>query len=111
MKGYIMLSEGRSGSNWLGSMANNTEMMGHLNEWLGREYFERDFKEYSADEVFDQVMQNARTENDRLAIKIFPRHIYTVYQNLGFDFIRRCMQEHETKVILLKRRDSLAQAI
>ena len=111
MKGYILLSEGRSGSNWLSSMANNSKVMGQCSEWLGREYFDKDLREFGEDEFFDVVLEKAKTDNDRFAIKIFPRHVHSIYLNIGFDFIHKCMQEHETKLVVLKRRDTLAQAI
>ena len=111
MKGYILLSEGRSGSNWLSSMSNNTKRMGRCTEWLGREYFDREFKTFSEKEFIAAVFENAVTQNDRFAIKIFPRHLYSVYMNVGFDFLRKCLEEHDTKLMLLKRRDTMSQAI
>ncbi len=111
MKGYIMLSEGRSGSNWLGSMANKTKKLGHMTEWLGQEYFDKKIDQYTVDEFVGMVMGKAVSENGRFAIKIFPRHIHYVNAHLGFDFIRKCMDEHETKLIFLTRRDTFAQAI
>lgn len=111
MKGYIMLSEGRSGSNWLGSMANKTGQMGYLSEWLGSEYHDKKISAYSADEFFDAVMEKAQSKNGRFAIKVFPRHLHNIYRNLGFDFIRRCLREHDTKLVLLTRQDTIGQAI
>ena len=111
MKGYIMLSEGRSGSNWLGSMANTTKKLGHMTEWLGKEYHDKNIDQYTVDEFVGMVMGKAVSENGRFAIKIFPRHIHYVNSRLGFDFIKKCIAEHETKVIFLTRRDTFAQAI
>ncbi len=111
MKGYIMLSEGRSGSTWLGSLANSTRRMGHLDEWLGEEHHDREIATLTPQELVAEVMKRATTENGRFAVKLFPRHLHHVHLNLGFDFIRRCMQEHETSLVLLTREDRLAQAI
>jgi LPS sulfotransferase NodH len=106
-----MLSEGRSGSTWLASLANNTGQMGNCSEWLGSEKYEKKLSEFDPGEFFALALERARTPNDRFAIKIFPRHIYEINKKLGFDFIRRCREEHDTTIVVLRRRDRLRQAV
>ena len=57
------------------------------------------------------VLARSRTENDRFAVKVFPRHLYLVSDTYGFDFIDRLMKEHDTKLIFLRRNDRVRQAV
>lgn len=111
MKGYIVLTEVRSGSNWLTSLANSTGTMGNSGEWLGYERLPKPYYRYKANELYDYIMRKSRTENDRFAIKMFPRHIQSLQRDFGFDFVLKCLKEHDVKIVVLVRRDRLGQAI
>lgn len=111
MKGYIVLTEVRSGSNWLTSLASSTGTMGNSGEWLGFERLPKPYYRYKPDELYAYIMQKACTENGRFAIKIFPRHIQSVQRNFGFDFVLKCLKEHDVKIVVLTRQDRLGQAI
>ena len=111
MQGYLVLSEARSGSSWLTAMANNTGVLGNCAEWLQPSHLEKPFAEYDADSHFQMIMRESATENGRFAAKIFPAELFRVHCELGYDFVHRCRQEHEVSVVLLRRKDTLAQAI
>lgn len=111
MKGYLLLTEARSGSNWLGSLANNTGRMGRLDEWLDPNILGVEPLEISGPDLFDRVIAAGRSDNERFAIKIFPRHLHRVQETYGFDFIAECQKRYETSLVLLERRDRLRQAI
>jgi LPS sulfotransferase NodH len=108
MNGYLMLTEGRSGSSWLGSLTNASGIMGSSSEWLS----DPSLREVSnSAEFFSRVLSKASTPNGCFAVKVFPRHLYATNYKHGFDFIRRCMAEHDTKIIVLFRKDRVRQAI
>lgn len=111
MKGYLVLCEGRSGSNWLGSMANNTGLMGYCNEFLGFEYLDRPYQEYTTDQFHSHVMQSGCTPNGRFATKVFPRHLKNIRDTFKYDFVQKCVLENGIKVIVLLRRSTINQAI
>ncbi|MDN5928930.1 MAG: Stf0 family sulfotransferase [Hyphomicrobiales bacterium] len=108
MNGYLMLTEARSGSSWLGSLTNASGAMGNSSEWLSEPGL-RDV--HDGTEFFSRVLSKASTPNGCFAVKIFPRHLYETTHKYGFDFIRRCMAEHDTKIIVLFRKDRVRQAI
>lgn len=110
-KGYIMLSVGRSGTNWLKSISNATGRMGVTGEWLGFEKLEKPLRTYNAQSYYEQVMQHASTPNGRFSIKIFPRHLRLAQARFSFDFIQKCAQENDVKFILVTREDRFGQAI
>jgi len=110
-KGVIILSVGRSGTNWLKTIGDATGEMGISSEWLGFEFLKKPWQQYSAQSYYDHVMQSASTPNGRFSLKIFPRHLRHTQACFGFDFIRKCVQEHDVKFYLLTRDDRLGQAI
>jgi LPS sulfotransferase NodH len=111
MNGYLMLTEGRSGSSWLSSLANSTGRLGNSSEWIDRKVLGVRLESLSAGEFFRLVLDRAKSDNDRFAVKLFPRHIYLANQLYGFDFIRRCLDEHSTRLVVLRRNDRVRQAI
>jgi LPS sulfotransferase NodH len=106
-----MLTEGRSGSNWLGTLANSTGQMGNLEEWIGPNYLGTKLKNLGRGAFLEQVFQKASSENGRFAIKLFPRHIHMVQHVYGFDFIAETCRHHDTALIFLQREDRHRQAI
>ena len=109
MKAALILTEGRSGSNWLGSLTSNTGYMGRSEEWLDTNKL--GFEPDNFEDFMNAVIQKASTDNDRLCVKIFPRHLNWVYSRYKVDFIKSLMDRSETGLILLKRQDRIRQAI
>lgn len=110
-KGVLILSVGRSGTNWLKSISDATGRMGHTGEWLGFEKLAKPWKSYTAQSYYDYIIQQASTPNTRFSVKIFPRHLRHAHSCYGFDFIRKCVNEHDIKLYLVTRTDRVAQAI
>lgn len=111
MKGYLILTEGRSGSNWLGSLAKNTGKMGIPGEWIDHHLLGVQPSDYSPSEYFELVINRGRSGNDRFGVKIFPRHFYWVLNKYDFDFVAECQDSHDIKLIFLCRKDRMKQAI
>lgn len=110
-KGTLILSKGRSGSNWLGSLTNATGVLGHSDEWIdaresGVVPGSVDFETY-----LDRIVRIASTPNGYFCFKIFPRHLFTVQEVYGRDLIEELRGAFDTQVVVLKRRDRIAQAI
>jgi len=110
-KGLIILSMPRSGSSWLASLTNATGTMGKADEWLDFAHLSTPKGPKGRPRLNQKTLQSASTENGNFTVKIFPRQLLQVIDEYEFDFIRRAMREHETRLILLKREDRKAQAI
>ena len=111
MKGFLVLTEARSGSNWLGSITNNTGQMGRSGEWLDCLNSDIRPSDYSPSEFFNLVIDKGRSGNDRFGVRVFPWHLHWVQHQCGFDFVAECLKRHETKLLLLYREDRMRQAI
>ena len=109
MKGVAILTEARSGSEWLGSLANGTGILGQSAEWLDTDTL--GFRPKSFDELLSAVMDRGATPNDRFAVKLFPRHLDWSQAKYGADFLAECIRRHAVGLVLLERRDRLRQAI
>ncbi|MBZ9693945.1 Stf0 family sulfotransferase [Mesorhizobium sp. CO1-1-9] len=109
MRGIAILTEGRSGSNWLGSLTNATGLMGKSEEWLGSDYLR--FKPSSYEALEEAAIKKGATDNGRFAIKVFPRHLDACKDTFGKDFLFETKKKHDLLFILLERRDRLRQAI
>ncbi len=110
-KGLILLSMPRSGSRWLASLSNATGTMGKADEWLDFAHLTPPKGPAGRPALNAKTLQAARTPNGNFALKIFPRQLLQVIDDYEFDFIRRAMREHNTKLITLERTDRIAQAI
>ncbi len=110
-KGLIILSMPRSGSSWLASLSNASGTMGVADEWLDFAHLTPPKGAKGRPVLNEKTLQSASTENGNFALKIFPRQLLQVIDDYEFDFIRRAMREHDTKLILLERTDRKAQAI
>jgi len=111
LKGTLMLSMPRSGTNWLKSIGDATGRMGATDEWLGFETLDKPPRAYTAQSYYDRIVQQASTANGRFAVKIFPHHVRQARQTYNFDFIQKCVQENDVKLYLITREDRLGQAI
>lgn len=104
--GYLLLSQMRSGTTWLCSLTNSTNVMGKAKEQL---IGARAFK--SADDHFHHVIEASSTENGAFGLKIFPDQLNQVWQVHGYDFIRRCRDEYNVGIVVLDRSDVLRHAV
>jgi len=109
MKGVAILTEARSGSEWLGSLANSTRILGRSAEWLDMDTL--GMKPKSFGELLSSVIERGSTENGRFAVKLFPRHLDWSQAKYGADFLAECVRRHAMGLVLLERRDRLRQAI
>ncbi|MGX7876683.1 Stf0 family sulfotransferase [Mesorhizobium sp. ORM6] len=109
MKGVAILTEARSGSEWLGSLTNSTGLFGKSAEWLDTANLGR--KPKSFDELMSAVIDCGGTANGRFAVKLFPRHLHWSQAKYGADFLAECLRRHAMGLVLLERRDRLRQAI
>ncbi|MDX8482696.1 Stf0 family sulfotransferase [Mesorhizobium sp. VK24D] len=109
VKGVAVLTEGRSGSSWLGSLTNATGIMGCSGEWLKSAYLGLEPRRY--DVLEETVIRKSATENGRFAIKVFPRHLIWSKGKCGKDFLLEIRRNNDLGFILLERRDRLRQAI
>lgn len=110
MKGLLILSEVRSGSTWVASLTNSTGKLGNAHEWL-REGEIGAPSELTAELHYRRVIEKSSTDNGVFAVKIFPHHLHDVYGRWNYDFIERCLRDHEIVVVLLERLDRLGAAI
>lgn len=110
MKGLLILSEARCGSTWLASLTNSTGRLGNADEWLKDELLQPQ-SSMTGEEHYQAIIGKSATDNGAFAVKIFPHHLRDVYEGRGYDFIRRCMLDHEVVVVLLERMDRLGAAI
>lgn len=109
LRGVAVLTEGRSGSHWLGSLTNATGVMGRSEEWLNPGYL--GFQPDSYDALEKAVIGNSSTDNGRFALKVFPRHLAWSKGLCGKDFLFEIRRGNALGFILLERRDRLRQAI
>jgi trehalose 2-sulfotransferase len=109
MKGVAIVTEARSGSEWLGSLANSTGILGRSAEWLDSDTL--GVRPKSFDELLSAVIDRGGTENGRFAVKLFPRHLHWSQAKYEADFLAECIRRHAMGVVFLERRDRLRQAI
>ncbi|NOR63557.1 MAG: hypothetical protein GQ535_13810 [Rhodobacteraceae bacterium] len=110
-KGLILLSMPRSGSSWLASLSTATGRMGVADEWLDFAHLTSPKGAKGRPAFNEKTLRAASTENGNFAVKIFPRQLLQVIDEYEFDFIRRSVREHDTKLVLLERTDKKAQAV
>ncbi|CCE96351.1 Stf0 family sulfotransferase [Sinorhizobium fredii] len=111
MRGYLLLTEARSGSNWLGSLINNSGNMGRSSEWLSPKIHRLDTSSLSWEEFFEEIIRKSSTENGNFGLKIFPNHLFITREIYGMDFIQYCLSVHDVALVFLRRDDTLRQAI
>ena len=111
MKGALILTEGRSGSNWLGTSAASTGLLGVSKEWVDPSILGVKPKRLSADQYINKIVESAATDNGFFTIKLFPRHLHWFHMQYGVDIIKQLRERHDLVVILLTREDTIRQAI
>lgn len=110
MTGFLLLTEYRSGSNWVCSMTNRTQKMGKAEEWLLPSR-QKKIHTSSPDEHAEIILTKSSTSNGVFAAKIFPNQLIYTNKKFGYDFIRKMFEEREASVFVLLRRDQVGQAI
>ena len=110
-RGSLILTEGRSGSNWLGSLSTGTGVLGTSGEWFARWAFPKELKSATMDEYLDATIERASTPNGYFTIKLFPAHLHLFNIKFGEDLITVLMDRYDCNFISLYRRDRLRQAI
>ncbi|MDW9459916.1 hypothetical protein CN231_25340 [Sinorhizobium meliloti] len=111
MRGYLLLTEARSGSNWLGSLVNGAGNMGRSSEWLSPKIHRLDTGALSWDAFFQELLRKCSTPNGVFGSKIFPNQLFVTHEVYGRDFIQHCLAMHDVALVFLRRRDTLRQAI
>ena len=111
MRGYLLLTEARSGSNWLGSLINHAGNMGQSSEWLSPKIHRLDMSALSWDAFYAEIIKKSSTPNGNFGSKIFPNHLFLTREIYGKDFIRHCLSVHDVALVFLRRSDTLRQAI
>lgn len=111
MRGYLLLTEARSGSNWLGSLINSAGTMGQSSEWLAPKVHRLDTGALSWDAFFQEVLKKCSTPNGTFGSKIFPNQLFLTHEVYGRDFIQDCIAAHDVTLVFLRREDTLRQAI
>lgn len=111
MRGTIILSEGRSGTNWLESLTKDTGVLGNSAEWVDATQLNVKPQITSCAKYIDLILEHASTENKFFMIKMFPRHLYWFEAAYGVDLIDVLTEDHELAFILITRKDRLRQAI
>lgn len=109
LKGVAILTEARSGSNWLGSLANGTGVLGQSDELLDPALLGSSPRDMEG--LVSDVVAKGSTPNGRFAVKIFPRHLMWVQDRYDADFIATMRGRSDLGLVLVKRRDRLGQAI
>ncbi|MFP1632354.1 Stf0 family sulfotransferase [Zhengella sp. ZM62] len=107
----IILSEGRSGTTWLASLANSTGKLGHSDEWVDEQHLGIKARHVSADTFISAILEKSTTDNGFFAIKMFPRHLHWFQLAYGFDIIGRLQKEHDLFSVLVTRNDRVKQAV
>lgn len=111
MRGTIILSEGRSGTNWVGSLTDSTGVLGHSGEWVDAKNLKVKPQQLSRQQYIDAILENSKTDNNFFMLKMFPRHLHWFEMTYGTDLISDLQEDHEVALIFLKRKDRTRQAI
>lgn len=110
MKGIVVLTEGRSGSNWLGSLTDSTGQHGRFGEWLDQNYFPRSAVRLSAAKFVDRAVDAACT-NNFFALKIFPKHFFWFRDMYSLDVVKALRHSYDVVFVRLCREDTISQAV
>lgn len=110
-KGTLILTEGRSGSNWLGSLSNGTGQLGKSKEWLDKQYLGVKVGSLPFDALVERIITLSSTPNRYFCVKLFPRYLFDVQNRYGLDLILEMQKRFDTQLLMLRRRDRIAQAV
>lgn len=110
-KGVITLTEGRSGSSWLGKLCNQTGVLGVSSEWVDPRILGVSHKSVSGEEYVDKITTAGSSENGFFALKLFPRHVHWFQLHFSFDLISFLRDIHDIRIITVKRKNRVEQAV
>jgi len=110
-KGIILLAEGRSGTNWLGSLLKTTGVLGKPGEWVDANQLGVSPEKISGPDYIARIIDAASTDNGFFAVKMFPSHLRWFQQQYGFDLLSTLRREYDIKFVTLRREDRVAQAV
>jgi LPS sulfotransferase NodH len=110
-KGILTLSEGRSGSSWLGKLCTQTGVLGTSSEWVDSKILGISHKSISGEEYADRIIEAASTENGFFLVKLFPRHIHWFQLQFGFDLISYLRSIYDVRIVTVERHDQVGQAV
>lgn len=111
MKGVVILTEGRSGSNWLGSLISGTDTLGISREWFSPHGLGDTPAPATGENLVQDVLIRASTPNGFFAIKLFPAHVHRFDQIYQYDLIHSLNSQHDLLFIRLTREDRIRQAV
>jgi trehalose 2-sulfotransferase len=110
-RGTLILTEGRSGSNWLGSLTKATGVLGNSEEWFARWAWPKDLKKAPCHTYIDAMIAKASTPNGYFCANIFPAHPHYFNVIYGQDLVQFLIDRFECNILLLDRRDRMRQAV
>ena len=110
-KGVLILTEARSGSNWLGSLLDLTGRLGKPEEWFTPAFGPEGGRPGDGRAWIDHALRRSSTGNGFFAIKLFVPHVFEFHHRYGIDLLRWFRDHHDTLMVRLTRRDRLRQAI
>ena len=110
-KGSLILTEGRSGSNWLGSLTKATGVLGQSEEWFARWALPKQFKYGPMDDYVTHMIEKASTPNGYFCVKIFPAHVHHFDVLFGKDLIQLLQDRYDCNFVSLARGDRMRQAV
>lgn len=110
-RGTLILTEGRSGSNWLGSLTNATGVLGNSEEWFARWAWPKELKNAPRGTYIDAMVAKASTSNSYFCAKIFPAHLHYFNVIYGQDLVHNLLEHFDCNVLMLDRRDRMRQAV
>lgn len=110
-KGIVVLTEGRSGSNWLGALINSTNVLGHSSEWVDQKNLGISAKRTTREVYIQRIIEAASSENGFFSIKLFPRHLQWFQIQYGIDLLQYLNSKYDIKFVRLLREDKILQAI
>lgn len=111
MKGVLVLTERRSGSEWLGSLATSTGVLGRSGEWFANYTYGKAVRTFSEERFIAEALSRSSTDNGFFYIKLFPAHVHWFHITYGTDIIRHFLNEHDVTLVSLRRRERFRQAI
>lgn len=110
-KGIVMLTEGRSGSSWLGTLINSTKVLGHSSEWVDQKNLGISAKHTTCEAYVQSIIDAASSENGFFSMKLFPRHLQWFQIQYGIDLLLYLNSKYDVKFVTLQREDKILQAI
>ena len=110
-KALIILSEGRSGTNFLARRLNGIGAMGNLEEWLSLRPPAKGGPTRSVRTGLPKHLKAGSADNGTFGLKVFPRHNLSFQQPYGVAFLQRLAGDYDVRYLFVERKDRIQQAI